>query len=117
MLGRPPFLWEFSWQPFLNLTNQNIRIINILKIKQFINKNFKFPQRLLSKNSEGHRAEILTMVWRHSEVSNAFDKEIDKMNFKHSKRLHTGSLVAFILLGIAWFLDVSGLLSGLLRGF
>jgi hypothetical protein len=40
-----------------------------------------------------------------------------KMNFKQSKRLNTGSLVAFIFLGIAWLLDVSGLFSGLLRGF
>ena len=39
------------------------------------------------------------------------------MNFKHSKRLSTGSLIAFIFLGIAWFLDVSGLLGGLLRGY
>jgi hypothetical protein len=38
------------------------------------------------------------------------------MNSKHSERLGTGSLIAFILLCSAWFLDVSGLLSGLLRG-
>jgi hypothetical protein len=37
------------------------------------------------------------------------------MNSKHSEKLGAGSLIAFILLGSAWFLDVSGLLSGLLR--
>ena len=36
------------------------------------------------------------------------------MNTKHSQRLGPGSLVAFILLCIAWFLNISGLLSGLL---
>jgi uncharacterized membrane protein len=38
------------------------------------------------------------------------------MNSKHSEKLGAGSLVAFILLCFAWFLNVSGLLSGLLRG-
>jgi len=38
------------------------------------------------------------------------------MNSKHSERLGTGSLVAFIFLCAAWFLDFSGLLNGLLRG-
>jgi hypothetical protein len=38
------------------------------------------------------------------------------MHNKNSERLIPGSLIAFILLGIAWFLKLSGLLSGLLQG-
>ena len=38
------------------------------------------------------------------------------MNSKLSEKSNVGSLVGFIILCITWFLDVSGLLSGLLRG-
>lgn len=44
-------------------------------------------------------------------------KERKQMNSKHSEGLGIGSLVAFIILCSAWFLHVSGLLGGLLRGF
>ena len=39
------------------------------------------------------------------------------MNSKYSERSNLGGLVVFIILCITWFLlDISGLLSGLLRG-
>jgi len=51
---------------------------------------------------------------RNNDIAELTARRKKQMNSKHSQKFGPGSPVAFTILCIGWFLDVSGLLSGLL---